>query len=68
MINNLEKIEIIQNKINTMSFHVIALKEDIVTSPLGDVPEKPTRQSVLDDILSIIDALEIEKKALTNQG
>jgi hypothetical protein len=68
MINNLEKIEIIQNKINTMSFHVIALKEDIIASPLGDVPEKPTRQSVLDDILSIIDALEIEKKALTNQG
>jgi hypothetical protein len=68
MINNLEKIEIIQNKINTMSFHVIALREDIINSPLGDIPEKPSRQSVLYDILSIINTLEAEKEALTNQG
>jgi hypothetical protein len=68
MIDNLEKIEIIQNKINTMSFHVVALREDIINSPLGDIPEKPSRQSVLDDILNIIDALESEKEALTNQG
>jgi hypothetical protein len=68
MINNLEKIEIIQNKIHTMSFHVTSLIEDINNNPLGDNAEKPSRQSVLDDILSIIDALEIEKEALTNQG
>ena len=58
----------IQNRINTMSFHVIALREDILQTPLGDHPEKPTRQSVLDNILRAIDALEIEKGALTNQG
>lgn len=68
MINNLEKIEIIQNKINTMSFHVIALREDITNNPLGDMPEKPSRQSVLDDILNIINILEAEKQALTNQA
>jgi hypothetical protein len=66
--HNTEKIEIIQNRINTMSFHVIALREDILQTPLGDHPEKPTRQYVLDNILSVIDALEIEKLALTNQG
>jgi hypothetical protein len=68
MINNLEKIEMIQNKIKTIEFHVIALREDIVNSPLGDIPEKPSRQSVLDDTLRIINALEAEIEALTNQG
>lgn len=57
-----------QNRINTMNFHVIALREDILQTPNGDHPEKPTRQSVLDDILGIINALEIQKTALTNQG
>jgi hypothetical protein len=66
--HNTEKIEVIQNRINTMNFHVIALREDILQTPLGDHPEKPTRQYVLDNILSVIDALEIEKLALTNQG
>jgi hypothetical protein len=68
MINNTEKIEIIQSKINIMNLHVSALREDISREPLGDDPEKPTRQSVLDDIISVIDVLEIEKIALTNQG
>ena len=68
MINNTEKIEIIQSKINMMNLHVSALREDISREPLGDNTEKPTRQSVLDDIISVIDVLEIEKMALTNQG
>jgi len=68
MINNIEKIEIIQSKINIMNLHVSALREDISREPLRDDPEKPTRQSVLDDIISVIDAMEIEKIALTNQG
>ena len=68
MITNLEKIEIIQNKINTMNLHVIAIREDILQAPYADHAEKPTRQSVLDDILGIINALEIQKTALTNQG
>jgi len=68
MITNIEKIEIMQNRINTMNLHVTALLEDISQAPLGDHPEKPTRQSVLDNILDIIDDLEIEKIALTNQG
>lgn len=68
MINNIEQIEIIQNRINTINLHVAALREDIHQAPLGDHVEKPTRQSVLDNILGIIDALEIEKTALTNQG
>lgn len=68
MINNIEKIEIIQNRINTMSLHVTSLSKDILQIPQGDHAEKPTRQYVLNDILGIIDALEIEKAALTNQG
>lgn len=68
MLNNIEKIEIIQGKINMINLHVSALLEDISREPLGDDPEKPTRQSVLNDILGIINALEIEKTALTNQG
>ena len=68
MLNNIEKIEIIHGKINMMNLHVSALVEDISREPLGDDPEKPTRQSVLNDILGIINALEIEKTALTNQG
>jgi hypothetical protein len=68
MINNIEKIEIVQSKINMMNLHVSALIDDISREPLGDDPEKPTRQSVLNDIISVIDVLEIEKLALTNQG
>jgi hypothetical protein len=68
MITNIEKIKIIQDKINTLNLHVTALSEDISQAPLGDHAEKPTRQSVLDNILGIINALEIEKIALTNQG
>ena len=68
MITNIEKIEIIQNRINTMNLHVTALREDISQAPFGDHVEKPTRQSGLDNILGIIDDLEIEKIALTNQG
>lgn len=51
-----------------MNLHATALREDISKEPLGDHPDKPTRQSVLNDILSVIDAMEIEKLALTNQG
>ncbi len=51
-----------------MNLHVSALLDDISREPLGDDPEKPTRQSVLNDIISVIDVLEIEKLALTNQG
>lgn len=68
MITNIEKIDIIQNRINSMTLHVTALREDILQIPQGDHAEKPTRQYVLNDILGIIDALEIEKAALTNQG
>jgi hypothetical protein len=68
MITNIEKIQIMQDRINTMNLHVMALREDISQAPLGDHVEKPTRQSVLDNILGIINALEIEKTALTNQG
>jgi hypothetical protein len=68
MITTIEKIEIIQDKINAMNLHVTALREDISKEPMGDNPEKPTRQSVLNDMISIIDAMEIEKIALTNQG
>ena len=49
-----------------MNLHVTALREDILKSPLGDDFEKPTRQSVLDSILSAIDFLELEKLTLTN--
>ena len=68
MITNIEKIDIIQNRINSMRLHVTALREDILQAPQGDNSKKPTRQYVLDNILGIIDALEIEKTALTNQG
>ena len=51
-----------------MNLHVSALREDISRVPLGDHAEKPTRQSVLDSIISIIDTMEIEKIALTNQS
>ena len=68
MITNIEKIEIIQNRINSMSLHVTALRKDIFQTPLGDHAEKPTRQSVLDNILSVINDLETTKIALTNQS
>ena len=68
MITNIEKIDIIQNRINSMRLHVTALREDILQTPQGDHAEKPTRQSVLDNILSVINDLETTKIALTNQS
>lgn len=68
MISNEEKINEIQNRIVLLSLHRTALENDILSNPQGDHPDKRPRQQVLDDILSTINALDLEKEALTNQG
>ncbi len=64
MINNTYKIQLIQDRIDLINLHVKALEDDIAENPMGDDPNKPTRQSVLDDFLVMIDALKAEQNEL----
>lgn len=66
MIENRYKIQIIDERIGLLSLHVYAIQDDIAENPTGDDPNKPTRQSVLENLLLMIDALEIEKNTLSS--
>jgi hypothetical protein len=66
MINNIYKIQIIDERIGLLNLHVTALQNDIAENPMGDDPDKPTRQSVLDNLFIMIDALETEKNTLSS--
>ena len=67
-INTEEKINFLNNRISSLQAHVENLSADIVEYPEADVEGKPTRQSVLDDILNEKQALLSEAQALSNQG
>lgn len=63
-----EKIKIIENRIESLQIHVIALEQDILDNPGSDHPDKSSKRSVLEDIKQSINALNNFKMSLTNQG
>lgn len=67
MINNTDKINIINNRINNFNVHIDILTNDIKDNPDADVEGKLTRQYVLNDFISIKNALISEILVLTNQ-
>lgn len=66
MIDNTYKIEKIEERISLIRPHIAALEDDIYNNPTSDNPSKPNRQSVLNDFLLILEALNLEKNSLTN--
>jgi hypothetical protein len=66
MIDKIYKIERIEERLNLLRLHIVALQEDIGSNPTSDDPSKPSRQSVLNDFLLILEALNLEKNSLTN--
>lgn len=68
MITNIEKIEIINSHIDSISTHILALENDIAQNPQGDIEGKPLRSDVLLEFVNKKETLELEKQSLTNQG
>ena len=62
--NNIEKAQIIQGKINNLLIHISILEQDISINPELDIDEKPLRIDILNDLKSIKRALESELSAL----
>lgn len=68
IITNIEKIEIINQRLSNIQIHIDILSKNILDNPEADIIEKPTRQSILQDFLSKKRALNLKKEVLTNQG
>lgn len=58
--DNLEKIQIINQRIDNINVHINILANDINDHPNEDVEGKPTRQSVLNDFM-------LKKQALLDE-
>lgn len=67
-INTEEKINFLNNRVNNLQVHIDILSVDVVEYPEADIEGKPTRQSVLDDILNEKQVLLSEVQALNNQS
>jgi hypothetical protein len=63
--NNMEKVIIIQDKINNLLVHMSVLEKDILDNPDLDIDGKPLRLDVLNDLKSIKKSLESELSLLT---
>ena len=64
MINNIEKINIIENAIDNLNYHISILSNDLESNPTLDVIGKTPRSEILIDFLSQKMALEEEKNSL----
>ncbi len=63
-----EKLEVLNNRINSILPHISALEKDIAENPIAEVDGKPLRNKVLSDFIKKRQALEAEINTLTNQG
>lgn len=66
--NNQEKIEIINNHIESILPHILALENDILINPYADIESKPLRSQILLDFTRKKEVLEEQRQLLTNQG
>lgn len=67
-INTEEKINFLNTRISSLQVHIDILSASIMEYPEEDVEGKPTRQSVLDNILNEKQVLLSEIQALNNQS
>lgn len=68
VINTEEKINFLNNRISNLQVHIDILSVNVVEYPEADAEGKPTRQSVLNDILNEKQVLLSEVQALNNQS
>lgn len=61
---NIDKLQIINNRISNIMFHIDILEKDILENPDLDIPGKQPRYSVLQDLISKKEALEAELAAI----
>jgi hypothetical protein len=64
--NNVNKIDILDERLNNLQVHIDILTKDILINPESDVEGKPMRQTVLNDFISKKEAILAEKNTLTN--
>jgi hypothetical protein len=67
-INTQEKINFLNNRITNLQVHIDILSDNVAEYPNADAEGKPTRQSVLDDILNEKEVLLSQVQALNNQS
>ena len=58
----------LNDRLSSIYAHILALENDIAQNPEADIDQKPSRSSVLLNFISKKEALESEKRSLTNQG
>ena len=66
--NNIEKIQIIDDRIKNLTSIIDNLSYGISNIPWEELKGIDTRPSDLNDYILKKEALELEKQALTNQG
>lgn len=64
MINNEERRNIIIEKISQYQIHIDIIESDIINNPGGDVQEKPSRLSVMQEYIAKKQSLEQELAAI----
>jgi hypothetical protein len=67
-INTEEKVNFLNNRITNLQVHIDILSDNVSEYPNADAEGKPTRQSVLDNILNEKEVLLSEVQALNNQS
>jgi hypothetical protein len=68
MIDIYDKLDIINKRIEAIQVQIDFLEDAIESNPVWDEPEKPSRESVLNNYILRLEALNDLKMALTNQG
>ena len=68
MIDIYDKLDIINKRIEAIQVQVDFLQDAIEFNPIWNEPEKPSRESVLNNYILRLEALNDLKTALTNQG
>jgi hypothetical protein len=68
MIDIYDKLDIINKRIEAIQVQVDFLQDAIESNPIWNEPEKPSRESVLNNYILRLEALNDLKTALTNQG
>ncbi|MFZ9301389.1 MAG: hypothetical protein ACO23V_10485, partial [Chitinophagaceae bacterium] len=63
IMDNLNKIEIINNRISNLNFHIDILSKDIIAVPDGDIEGKTPRHEILNNLIAQKTVLE---ELLTN--
>ena len=67
-INTQDKINLLNNRVINLQIHIDILSANVAEYPNADAEGKPTRQSVLDNILNEKEVLLSEVQALNNQS